>query len=321
MTPAVTVPASSASSEATADTGVDVVTGAFSYSGSVIAQLLLDKGRSVRTLTGHPERAQGDSRGIELRPMCFDAPLELEASLGGATTLYNTYWVRFPHGRTNHAIAVANSRMLFQMARRVGVQRIVHVSITHPRIDSPYPYFAGKAQVERALVESGVPYAIVRPSVLFGGPGVLLNNIAWLLRHLPVFAIAGKGDYRIRPIHVEDLANLCVELGSSRDEVIVDAVGPESLTFNELVTLIRTAVGGRSRVVHVPGEIVAMAARALGRILHDVLLSREELFAMMDGLADSPAAPIGETSVSEWIARHGDELGRRYANELDLHFR
>ena len=321
MTRAITVPTPSKSTEATADTGIDAVTGAFSYSGSVIAQLLLDKGRSVRTLTGHPERAQGDSRGIELRPMSFDDPLELEASLGGATTLYNTYWVRFPHGRTNHAIAVANSRMLFQMARRAGVQRIVHVSITHPRIDSPYPYFAGKAQVERALVETGIPYAIVRPAILFGGPGVLLNNIAWLLRHLPVFAIAGKGDYRIRPIDVGDLANLCVELGSSRDEVIIDAVGPESLTFNELVILIRTAVGRQTRIVHVPGEVVAMAAQVLGRILHDVLLSREELFAMMDGLADSPASSIGETSVSGWIARHGDELGRRYANELDLHFR
>jgi NADH dehydrogenase len=321
VTPAVTVPAPCTSTDTTADTGIDVVTGAFSYSGSVIAQLLLDKGRSVRTLTGHPERAQGDSRGIELRPMSFDDPLELEDSLGGATTLYNTYWVRFPHGRTNHAIAVANSRLLFQMARRAGVQRIVHVSITHPRIDSPYPYFAGKAQVERALAETGIPYAIVRPSVLFGGPGVLLNNIAWLLRHLPVIAIAGKGDYRIRPIYVGDLANLCAELGSSRDDVIVDAVGPESLTFNELVILIRTAVGRSSRIVHVPGEVAAKTAQVLGRILHDVLLSREELFAMMDGLADSPAAPIGESSVSEWIARHGDELGRRYANELDLHFR
>jgi uncharacterized protein YbjT (DUF2867 family) len=321
MTSAITLPAASTSAEATADAGIDVVTGAFSYSGSVIAQCLLDKGRSVRTLTGHPERAQGDSRGIDLRPMSFDDPLELEASLGGATTLYNTYWVRFPHGRTNHATAIANSRMLFQMARRAGVQRIVHVSITHPRIESPYPYFAGKAHVERALVETGIPYAIVRPAILFGGPGVLLNNIAWLLRHLPVFAIAGKGNYRIRPIHVGDLANLCVELGSSRDEVIVDAVGPDSLTFKELVISIQTAVGGRSRIVHAPAEVVAMAAGVLGRILHDVLLSREELFAMMDGLADSPASPVGGTSVSEWIASHGDELGQRYANELDLHFR
>ena len=174
------------------DTGLDVVTGAFSYSGRAIADALLDRGRTVRTVTGHPGRGAG-MPDIEVRPLDFDDQLGLVRSLEGATTLYNTYWVRFAHRRIDHDVAVANSRSLFVAAKRAGVERIVHLSITNPSIESPFPYFRGKALVERALAESGLSYAVLRPAILFGGDGVLINNIAWLLRHLPVFAVAGGG--------------------------------------------------------------------------------------------------------------------------------
>ena len=137
------------------------------------------------------------------------------------------------------------------------MERIVHVSITHPSISSPYAYFRGKAEVERALAEVDVPYAVLRPAILFGGDGVLINNIAWLLRHLPVFGVGGRGDYRIRAIHIDDLAALAVAAGAERANTVIDAVGPERPTFIELVQLIRDAVGSRSLIVRVPGALVA----------------------------------------------------------------
>ena len=229
------------------DTGLDVVTGAFSYSGRAIATSLRDGGRQVRTITGHPSRSAGDG-SIEVRPLDFDDQLGLVESLRGATTLYNTYWVRFAHKQIDHDRAVTNSRTLFQAAKRAGIQRIVHVSITNPSIESPYPYFRGKALVERALAESDVSFAVVRPAILFGGSGVLVNNIAWLLRRLPVFAVGGRGAYRIRGIHVDDLAQLCVEKGSERHDSVTDAVGPERPTFTELVTLIRESVASLAQL-------------------------------------------------------------------------
>lgn len=298
----------------------DVVTGAFSYSGAAIAAELLRAGRPVRTLTGHPERAPAGTE-IEVRPLDFGNRTELTRSLQGAHTLYNTYWVRFPHGRTDHDTAVNNSRTLFEAAAAAGVQRIVHVSITHPSLDSPYPYFRGKARVEQLLGELGVPYAIARPAILFGGDGVLINNIAWLLRHVPVFAIGGLGRYRVRGIHVDDLARLCRQLGERTDNVVLDAVGPESLSFRELVDTIRTSIGSRAVVVPVPGALVVGASRVLGVALHDRLLTREEYRAMAAGLADSDAPATGATVLTEWVARHAEQLGRRYANELDRHFR
>jgi NADH dehydrogenase len=301
------------------DTGLDVVTGAFGYSGSAIAGALLAGGRQVRTLTGHPGRAAKDSV-IEVRPLDFDDQLGLTESLEGATTLYNTYWVRFAHNRIDHEAAAANSRSLFHAARRAGVTRIVHVSITNPSIYSPLAYFREKAFVERALAEAGVSYAILRPAILFGGDGVLLNNIAWLLRRLPVFCVGGRGDYRIRAIHVDDLTQLCIRKGAERHDSVTDAVGPERPTFVDLVNTIRDAVGSRARVVHVPGSTIPLFSGLLGLVLHDVLLTRDEYLAMADGLADTDGPTTGPTALSDWLADHGGDLGLRYANELERHF-
>lgn len=302
------------------DTGLDAVTGAFSYSGAAVAAELKRQGRRVRTLTGHPDRAPSGT-DIETRPLSFDDPIGLAESLRGVTTLYNTYWIRFARGRRNHDQAVANSRALFEAASRAGVQRIVHVSITNPSLESPLPYFRGKALVENALAQTGTSYAVVRPAILFGGDGVLLNNIAWLLRRFPVFAVGGDGQYRIRAIHVDDLARLCVAKGAERTNTLVDAVGPDRPTFIELAGAIRAAVGSRARIIRVPGFVVPLLSWILGLIVHDVLLTSDEYRAMATGLADTESPTTGETSVYEWLTEHADTLGVTYANELTRHFR
>lgn len=302
------------------DTGLDVVTGAFSYTGAAITRWLTEGGRRVRTLTGHPERADARN-GVEVRPLDFDDPARLVTDLAGASTLFNTYWVRFPYRGVDHDLAVENSRTLFRAAQRAGVRKVVHVSILHPDAASPYSYFRGKALVERALAESGLPHAVLRPSVLFDERGVLLNNIAWLLRRLPVFAVGGDGSYRVRPIHVDDLASLAVEAAEWPDDRVVDAVGPDRPTFEHLVETVRAAVGSRSPIVHVPGTVLVGASKLLGAVLGDMLLTPDEYRSMTDGLADSDAPSTGIVDLTSWIAEHGHALGRHYSSELDLHFR
>jgi NADH dehydrogenase len=295
------------------------VTGGFSYSGAAIARELLADGRRVRTLTGHPERAPTGS-DLEVHPLTFTDAERLRVSLTGVDTLYNTYWVRFPHGATTFDVAVDNSRRLFAAAAAAGVRRVVHVSITHPDRDSPYAYFRGKAAVEQLLAESGLSHAIVRPAILFGGDGVLVNNVAWMLRHLPVVAVGGHGSYRVRGIHVDDLARLCVELGAGDADTVVDAVGPQSVTFRELIDCVRAAVSSKALVIPVPGWVMPPLTAALGLALRDTLLTSEEYRAMADGLADSSAPSTGRIVFTDWVAEQGAHLGRHYANEISRHF-
>jgi uncharacterized protein YbjT (DUF2867 family) len=307
---------------------LDLVTGAFSYSGSHIAQRLLDAGHEVRTLTHHPERAHPLRDVVDARRYRFDDPAELARSLSGVTTLYNTYWVRFDHGASTYRNAVESSRMLFAAARRAGVERIVHVSITNPSVSSPLPYFRGKALVESGLAQSGSPYSIVRPTWLFGGGrDVLVNNIAWILRRMPVFPVPGEGPfglgaarYRVQPVHVEDLARLCVQAAGDDGDTVIDAAGPEQMSFAAAVALVRSAVGGFAPIVPVPSQLMALAAHGLGALVSDVVLTRDEISGLTSGLLVSRDPPLGELAFSDWLAAHADEIGRRYANELERHF-
>jgi uncharacterized protein YbjT (DUF2867 family) len=300
---------------------VDLVTGAFSYSGSHIARRLLDAGHEVRTLTHHPDRVHPLRDEVDAHRYRFDDPVALARSLAGVTTLYNTYWVRFDHGASTYRNAIESSRMLFAAARRAGVERIVHVSITNPSISSRLPYFRGKALVESALAQSGSPYSIVRPTWLFGGErDVLVNNIAWILRRMPVFPVPGDGRYRVQPVHVEDLARLCVRSAGDEEDRVLDAAGPEQMSFAEAVALVRSAVGGFAPIVPVPSRLMALAAQGLGTLVSDVVLTRDEISGLTSGLLVSHDPPLGELAFSAWLDEHADEIGRRYANELERHF-
>jgi NADH dehydrogenase len=304
------------------DTGLDLVTGAFSYSGSRIAARLLDSGRGVRTLTYHPDRPHPLRGRIETLRYEFDDPVALTESLNGVSTVYNTYWVRFDRGRATFANAIAHSRALFCAARRAGVKRVVHISIANPSLESPLPYYRGKALVELALAEAGIAYSIVRPTLVFGGDrDVLVNNIAWILRRMPMFALPGSGGYQVQPVHVDDLARICEQAGRVEDDdAIMDAAGPETMGFEELVRGVRRAIRARAPILHLPSKAMSAASRALGLLIRDVVLTPDEIKGLTDGLLVSREAPLGRISFSGWLAEHGDSIGRSYANELQRHF-
>ncbi len=302
------------------DTGLDVVTGAFSYTGSAIAERLLEDGRRVRTLTGHPDRPSPIHDRVEIAPYAFDEPATMVRSLQGATTLFNTYWVRFRRGSVSFRQAVENSRSLFAAAREAGVRRIVHVSVTNPSLDSPFPYFRGKALVEQALSESGVSWAVVRPTVIFGHGDILMNNIAWLLRRFPVFAVPGSGTYRVRPVHLDDVAELSASLARGTANLTADAIGPETMTFEEMVRLIRGAVGSRSRLVHVPPTAARVTAGVIGQVVRDVLVTDHEIGGLMSELAYADGPSTGNIRFPEWLAQEGAGLGLQYASEIRRHF-
>ena len=295
------------------------VTGAFGFTGSHIARRLIAEGKQVLTLTGHPEGKQAE--GITAVPFNFDKPDELTKTLADVTVLYNTYWIRFPHGDMTFDKAIANSKALIRAAKDAGVRRIVHISIANPSPDSPLPYYRGKAIVEEAIRESGMTYAILRPAVIFGDKGILINNIAWFLRHMPVFIAPGNGEYRLQPIFVEDLADLAVTQGSSDENAILDAVGPETYTFNRLLRLIKDVVESNTLIVHFNPRLAYPMSKLLGYALKDAVLTWDEVEGLLANLLVSDQPPTGHTLLSAWLAENADWLGTRYMSEIRKHYR
>ena len=215
------------------DTATDLVTGAFSYSGSAIAERLLDSGRRVRTLTFHPDRAHPLKSRVQTFPYRFEDPAALTRTLEGVST---------------------------------------------------------PALLDRAA------------HLVFGGQrDVLTNNIAWILRRMPVFAVPGNGRYSVEPVHVDDLARICVDAAAADGDPVFDAAGPETMPFDDLIALIRMAVIARSPILHIPPPLMAAAARGLGLLVRDVVLTPDEIRGLMAGLLVSHDPPWDRShSASGW---------------------
>ena len=296
------------------------VTGAFSYSGKYIAQKLLAKGDEVITLTGHPDRSEMFDGKIKAYPFNFDRPQDQIQSLRGVEVLYNTYWVRFDKGSTTQPAAVEAVRTLIRSARAAGVKRIVHISITNPSLQSHLPYFHGKAEMEQAVLASGMSYAILRPTVLFGREDVLINNMAWLLRRFPFMPVMGQGDYRLQPVYVDDLAALAVEWGGRSDNVVMDAVGPELFGFADLIRKIAETIGRPARLVPMNPSLALGLSQIVSLFTRDVILTRHEVEGLMADLLVSSQPPTCPTKLSDWLLENRVTVGVEYASELKKHF-
>ena len=298
----------------------DLVTGAFGFTGSRIAELLLAQGRSVKTLSRRNAPDHPLAGRVEELPYDF-APDALLAGLRGVDTAYVTYWMRFPRGGATWAEMVGNVGRLASAAAAAGVRRVVYISVSNASHTASTAYFRAKAAAEDAISDSGVSYAIVRPTLLYGENDILINNMAWTLRRLPVFGVAGTGRYLVQPVYVGDVAQLCVELGHELESRRIDAGGPETFAFDDLVRTVGRALGRPPRLLHLPAALVLATTRLIGVGVRDVVLTRDEIRELSEGLLASADPPTCPTRFSDWIAANGAQVGRHYSSELQRNFR
>ena len=299
------------------------ITGVLGYSGRYVAAEAAKRGWRVIGLTNSAGRLANPS-GYELRPMPWSTQDDV---LAGVDVLVNTYWVRFSyegrqggHVAFSHDGAVKNTHALFAAAQRAGVKRVVHTSITCPDAASKLPYFRGKAELELALAATGLPHSILRPAILFGDTpqeSILINNMAWSLRHLPAVATFGWGNYNLQSIHVQDFAELAMnEAESSEMSRIINATGMETYTFRELWGLLARSMGLWRPILSVPHAVGYMAARLLGAMVGDVMLTRDEIAGLSQNRLAVPGSGSGSRLLSTWLQQHAGDLGRKYSSEL-----
>jgi NADH dehydrogenase len=299
----------------------DAVTGAFGYIGRHITERLLRDGRRVKTITTHPDKPNPFGPLIHAQPYNFQHPGRLIQALQGVDCLYNTYWIRFEHSGLTYQQAVQNTEILFQCAVKASVRKIVHISVTHASTASGLPYYRGKGLQEDLLKSAGLDYAIVRPTLVFGKEDILVNNIAWLIRKFPIFPIPARGQFRLQPVYVRDLASIAVSQGLALGSGQCDAVGPETFSYSEFAKLIASAVGRRVLFVPVPPFTAIALGKLIGLFLNDVILTRNELRGLMNEHLTSSQTPNGPTKLSDWLQENRLTIGSRYSSELDRHFR
>ena len=304
-----------------AATRLDAVTGAFGFTGRALAERLLTDGHDLVTLSRRS--GEGDPLRDQLRvePFDTDRPDRLVASLAGVDTLFNTFWIRFPRGTMTYERAVAQSAALVAAARDAGVRRIVHLSVVNAAPDGPTPYVRAKAALEAIVRSSGLEWVIVRPTLTYGPGDILINNLAWALRRLPVYGLPGLGRYTVQPVHVDDVARICAEAASMDAGQTIDAAGPEILRYRDLVSMVRDAIGSRSIVVPMPPALVLAAARLLGPVVRDVVLTRDAVRELTSSFLTSLQPARGTTPISDWLPANAASLGRAWASELDRNYR
>jgi len=300
---------------------LNVVTGSFGYIGKYITRKLLELGEEVKTITTHPDKPNPFGNAVKAFAYKFDNPKELTKSLQGAETLYNTYWIRFEYDNQTYQQTIKNTITLFNCAKEAGIKRIVHISVTNASVNSDLPYYAGKAEQENALINSDVPYNIVRPTLVFGDEDILVNNIAWLIRKFPLFPIFGDGAYRVQPVFVGDVASIAIESSKENKSLILDAIGPESFTFQEFVQLIASHIKPDIKLLHISPTIGIMFGKLIGLVLRDNILTRNELKGLMDEMLTSKQKPNGTTAFSDWLISNKEKIGSIYSSEIKRHFK
>ncbi len=301
---------------------LNVVTGGLSYIGKFITQRLVSQGKQVLVLTNHLQRDNPFGDQVMVAPYDFDRHDTLVGRLKGVSTLYNTYWVRFDHGLVSFEKAIANTERLIKAAEAAGIKKFVHMSVSNPSQDAPFPYYRGKAVLEKLIAQSKLPYAVIRPTLVYGGEQeILVNNIAWLLRRFPIFAVPSDKAYRLQPIHIDEVANLAIHAADHLHNQIVDAAGPDIMTFEEMVRLIANKIGSWSVLFHASPGLSLFLLKIVDLLVNDIVLTRDEMGALGEERLVSKQPPIGKMRLADWLDRNANQLGRRYASEMVRHFR
>jgi NADH dehydrogenase len=300
---------------------MDVVTGSFGYIGKYITRKLISSGKQVKTITTHPDKLNPFGKDVKAYPYNFDNPELLISILKGCDTLFNTYWVRFNYGTSSFEKALRNTKILFDCAKKAGIKKIVHIGVTNPSESDALPYYRGKSLQEKMLRELGIPYSIIRPTLVFGKEDILINNIAWTIHKFPFVPIFGSGDYKVQPVFVEDLASIAVECAKKNVSETLDAIGPETFTYKEMLQIIASVLNRDVKFFHIWPNIGILLGKIIGLFVKDVLLTKDELKGLMDNKLTSQQIPNAKTKFTEWLKANRGTIGQRYTSELDRHFR
>ena len=262
-----------------------LLTGASGYVGRRVARRLTDSGLKVRGLVPAGETLPTDLPGVELVRGDILEPGSLEPHGSGVTAVVHAAAAMLPNpAETIRSVNVDGTRNVLAAARRWGARRFVYVSAVSAAYAKRNCYGQSKVEAEALVAASGIPWTVLRPTMVYGeGGGLHFARLAELVKNAPrVFPVFGPGTAKLQPVHVADVAN-AVQIALSRDEALGGTWGVSGATvvsFDELVGRVAAALGVTRTLVHVPLPLAMAAASLAVRISPSFFLTPEALLGL-----------------------------------------
>ena len=223
------------------------VFGGTGFLGRHVVRCLRAQDFTVRVAARHPADT---SRDPKIQPVRTDIrdPIAIEAALVNAWGVVNAVSLYAEHGSdTFHAIHVKAARTIAQAAREAGVERLIQVSGIGADTASPSLYVRKRAEGEHAVRAAFVDAAVVRPAVMFGPDGGFVTTVLDLMRRLPAYPLFGRGQTRLQPVSVDDVAEAIARILArpEREPHLYEFGGPDVFTYEEFLRTVARDAGLR----------------------------------------------------------------------------
>lgn len=260
------------------------VIGATGFVGSHLVPYLVERGHEVIAISRTGARLADWPTSVETRAAdVVDG--DLHAALDGAEGVVHLVAIpRESVGRTFDAVNVRGTQRVVEAAERIGLGRVVHLSVLGVTDDPRLRYLSSKWRGEEAVCASGLEWTVLRPSIMFGTGDGFFNLIRTTLRWWSpgIVAIPGRGDTRFQPLSVDDLA-VAVNLSltdASHVRTIHEIGGPHYVSYAEIVDAVMTATGMRRWKVGVPVPLLRGLTAATDRVLPIFPVSHDQVASM-----------------------------------------
>ena len=258
-----------------------LVTGSTGFVGREVVRALCSRGLEVRCLVHTPGReAVFEGRPVDVHYGSIGDPAALNAAFYNVdVVIHLVARIRETGSATFQNVNRKGTENVIAAAVDDGVKHFILMSAIGAAENYRYKYLHSKWQAEQAVIRSGLPYTILRPSIQFGPGDEFINALAGLVRVFPVVPVAGSGRARFQPIAVDEVAR-CVADAACRDDLngkVIEIGGPEHLNYNDIVDIIARTFGVRRLKLHVPMPLMRMAVRVMEMLLPRPPATREQL--------------------------------------------
>src|SRR4051812_43259387 len=274
------------------------VFGGTGFLGRRIVRQLLDHDLEVRAASRRPERTasmfEPNVAGLTLVRADVQNETEVIAALAGSYAVVNCVSLYVERGQdTFDALHVEAAARLSRLVRAAGVDRLAHISGIGADPASPSPYISARGHGEQ-VVQTAFPSAIlIRPAVMFGPDDAFLTTLVRLVRLLPVYPMFGRGETKLQPVYVEDVADAVTRLIASTgatSQPYYELGGPQIFTYEELLRTIARHIGARTRFVPMP-FVLWHALAWISEHVPGAPLTRNQIALMQHDNVASPNCP------------------------------